>query len=156
MTTTVSVLCAGRTLVPEELFARLTRRIAADERVQLAEAEQIMSDALAFLAACAVHRGEPLSPSARVDIGWHAFILHTRDYAEFCDRIAGRFLHHIPAEGDMPAGSDLFLQMNRTMRAIVEAGFAVTPELWLDDAKCTQCHNGCYNDPPPDPPPNVN
>ena len=156
MTTAVSALRAGRTLVSDELFTRLTRRIAADEGVRLAEAEQIMSDALAFLAACAARHGAPLSPSARVDIGWHAFILHTRDYAEFCDRIAGRFLHHVPAEGDTAADSDLFHQVNRTMQAIIEAGFAVSPGLWLDDAKCTQCHNGCYNDPPPDPPPAVN
>ncbi len=31
-----------------------------------------------------------------VDVLWHAFILHTKDYAEFCDRFYGGFLHHSP------------------------------------------------------------
>ncbi|MBO0880719.1 MAG: hypothetical protein J2P17_10325, partial [Mycobacterium sp.] len=31
-----------------------------------------------------------------VDIGWHTFILYTKDYASFCNRVAGRFIHHEP------------------------------------------------------------
>ena len=50
-----------------------------------------------FLAACAV-TPEPLGPSMIVDEFWHAFIVRTVDYAEFCDRIAGRFIHHIPED----------------------------------------------------------
>lgn len=37
-------------------------------------------------------------PSQAVDVAWHAFILNTPAYAEFCHRALGRFLHHIPAE----------------------------------------------------------
>jgi SAM-dependent methyltransferase len=36
-------------------------------------------------------------PARRGRQGWHAFILHTDDYAEFCQRVAGRFIHHLPA-----------------------------------------------------------
>jgi hypothetical protein len=35
-------------------------------------------------------------PSVVVDDMWHEFVLHTRDYAEFCDAAFGRFLHHTP------------------------------------------------------------
>ena len=38
-----------------------------------------------------------------MDKGWHAFILHTADYAEFCDRVARRFIHHLP---DAPGEED--------------------------------------------------
>lgn len=37
-------------------------------------------------------------PSQVVDVAWHEFILFTRDYAAFCDKAFGRFLHHTPAE----------------------------------------------------------
>lgn len=36
-------------------------------------------------------------PSQVVDDLWHEFILHTRDYQEFCDKAFGQFLHHTPA-----------------------------------------------------------
>lgn len=37
-------------------------------------------------------------PSQVVDDAWHAFILYTRGYEQFCSRAFGRFLHHTPAE----------------------------------------------------------
>jgi hypothetical protein len=37
-------------------------------------------------------------PSQVVDVAWHAFILSTRAYQEFCQKAFGRFLHHTPAE----------------------------------------------------------
>ncbi|ROL69182.1 hypothetical protein BK634_15605 [Pseudomonas chlororaphis] len=36
-------------------------------------------------------------PSQVVDDLWHEFILHTRDYDEFCRKAFGQFLHHTPA-----------------------------------------------------------
>jgi hypothetical protein len=35
-------------------------------------------------------------PSVVVDDMWHELVLHTREYAEFCERAFGRFLHHTP------------------------------------------------------------
>lgn len=35
-------------------------------------------------------------PSKTVDEAWHEFLTYTRDYAEFCERAFGRFLHHVP------------------------------------------------------------
>lgn len=37
-------------------------------------------------------------PSQVVDVAWHEFILFTSNYAEFCNKAFGRFLHHSPAE----------------------------------------------------------
>jgi hypothetical protein len=37
-------------------------------------------------------------PSKAVDAYWHAFILHTRAYAQWCELAVGRFVHHTPAE----------------------------------------------------------
>ncbi|XXX80825.1 hypothetical protein WMF30_18890 [Sorangium sp. So ce134] len=35
--------------------------------------------------------------SLRVDEAWHQFVLFTIEYADFCQRFFGRFLHHAPA-----------------------------------------------------------
>ncbi|HET7011700.1 MAG TPA: hypothetical protein VFI11_13065 [Anaerolineales bacterium] len=34
--------------------------------------------------------------SPAVDEAWHAFILFTREYAAFCHKAFGQFIHHIP------------------------------------------------------------
>lgn len=36
-------------------------------------------------------------PSQVADELWHEFILYTKDYAHFCDKAFGRFMHHTPA-----------------------------------------------------------
>jgi hypothetical protein len=51
-----------------------------------------------FFMACARSGGQYVAmPSKAVDAYWHAFILDTRSYAEWCERTLGRFLHHVPA-----------------------------------------------------------
>ncbi len=36
--------------------------------------------------------------SDSVDPFWHAHILHTHDYMEFCDRAVGGYMHHDPLD----------------------------------------------------------
>lgn len=133
----------ARTLLPGGLFDRLTARIARKEVIERDLAERIMDQALAFLAASAQHTGEPLVPSGLVDIGWHTFILYTREYAEFCDHLAGRFIHHVPNDApDMPAEKASLVDVRtRTLDAIARAGYAVDHELWTFTAgNCSSCH----------------
>jgi hypothetical protein len=149
MTAVTAVRLTGRSLVIGELFERLTRRVTTDEGYEPALAVRVMDQALAFLGTCAVSHTEPLSPSRMVDPGWHAFVLHTRDYREFCERIASRFIDHVPTN-DTSIGTGGLL---RTVNAMRAAGYVVDSDLWLasGQAKCSQCHNGCHDDPPPPP-----
>lgn len=139
----------GRSLVQSRLFARLSARIAAEHNVDSETAERILDQALAFLGACAVTTA-PLSPSKTVDIGWHTFVLHTRDYGEFCDCIAGHFIHHIPTDGAQE--TTIAASAWETTSAIVAAGYVVDAPMWENASTCSQCKNGCSDDPPPDPP----
>ncbi|MDQ4102848.1 MAG: hypothetical protein M3186_03765 [Actinomycetota bacterium] len=41
-------------------------------------------------------------PSRLADDMWHEFLLHTHDYAAFCDMVCGRFLHHQPESAMSP------------------------------------------------------
>ena len=54
-----------RTLITPELFDRLTKRIKLDHPTHADLAEQIMEQALAFLAACAARSTARLAPSER-------------------------------------------------------------------------------------------
>ncbi|MFG1953067.1 glycine-rich domain-containing protein [Micromonospora sp. NPDC048830] len=148
---TIDRVSTGRTLVSEELFAQLTARIARDHPELAADLPaRIMDQALAFLAACATAT-EPLGPSELVDIGWHTFILHTREYAAFCQRIAGRFIHHQPDPPSDETGraepEPLGAPIARTVAAITAAGFFLDRPLWIAAADCSQCHAGCHDSP---------
>lgn len=149
MTATFTSLREGRTLISKALFDRLSAYIADNEIIGVAAAECVMSDTLGFLAACAANHDAPLSPSTQIDIGWHAFVLHTRDYAEFCDTIAGRFIHHVPTDKAITTEGHRFAGMTTTTQAINMAGFTFDPTLWFNEGQCSQCKNGCADDPPP-------
>ena len=52
-----------------------------------------------FLRFCVLKYHNPdqiFPPSAEVDSFWHAFILHTMDYHDFCEKHFGAYLHHTP------------------------------------------------------------
>lgn len=136
------------TLVTPEVTDRLARRITADHpEISTVTARRIVGQAAAFIAASGRQPGQSLAPSELVDYGWHAFILHTADYADFCEQVVGQFVHHVPTDEaeTLPGGPKATRE--RTLAAIAAAGYAVDPELWPDVAKCTQCHAGCTDSP---------
>jgi hypothetical protein len=136
------------TLLNPELANRLTRRvITAHPELNKGTARRIVGQAAAFVAASGQRRGAPLVPSELVDYGWHAFILHTVDYAVFCERNVGRFVHHVPTDEDEQVPGGARLARERTMAAIDAAGFTVDAELWHSAADCNQCHAGCHDSP---------
>lgn len=136
---------SARELIPDALFRRLTARITADHtEIDQTMAERIMRETLAFLQACAQHPDVHLSPSGPVDIGWHTFLLYTREYAAFCDSVAGRFLHHVPDDDPDTPSQDISSAAvrARTLAAIRTAGYVVDPGLWpVGSTKCSQ--DGC-------------
>ncbi|MFI1194165.1 glycine-rich domain-containing protein [Micromonospora sp. NPDC020750] len=140
----------ARTLISPALFGTLTRRITADHpHLPDGMPDRIMGQALAFLVACATTT-RPLGPSRLVDIGWHTFILHTADYADFCQRVAGRFIHHQPepTEDEQPSGPEpIGGPVSEAIGAVRAAGYRIDPALWGSAADCTQCHAGCTDSP---------
>lgn len=66
--------------------------------LSLKDAELVERGLRQFFLACARSRGFVAMPSKAVDTLWHAFILHTRAYEEWCQLALGKFLHHTPAE----------------------------------------------------------
>ncbi|WP_329279881.1 glycine-rich domain-containing protein [Streptomyces sp. NBC_00691] len=136
-----------RTLLSPEVWQALTTDvIKAHPGTDLALAERIIGQTIAFLIAGAM-TDEPLSPSEHVDWGWHAFLLRTQAYQEFCDRHSGLFIHHHPGVPDATETGGPVAARDRTVAAIRAAGFEVDQELWPEAADCTQCHSGCTDSP---------
>lgn len=136
------------TLIDPQVADRLTRRVTTDHpKISEETARRIVGQTCAFIAASGKRPGQQLVPSDLVDYGWHAFILHTVDYAAYCQRIAGRFVHHVPTDEDEQVAGGAPAAQARTVAAIEAAGYTVDPELWTTAADCTQCHAGCTDSP---------
>lgn len=103
---------------------------------------------LAFLAA-GVSSPAPVSPSPMVDDFWHAFLLHTKAYREFCASRLGKFVDHQPGFLDKEEHGGGKALRARTVEAITTCGYIVDLEFWpeLDIADCSQCHANCHNSP---------
>jgi hypothetical protein len=145
VTITAERVSAPRELIASALFDRLASRVMADQSVNRDTAGRVVEQALAFLVACALNPEGHLSPSEKVDAGWHAFLLHTREYADFCTRVAGRFIHHHPTgPGEVPNDQQA---IGVTVAAMRAAGLPVDPALWVPRAECSQCYQGCADDP---------
>lgn len=141
MTATIAATAFNpRTLVSDQLFDQLVRRLEQEHEIGPNYANRIMIQALAFLKACADNPGVFLAPPLEVDKGWHMFMLHSREYAEFCDRVAGRFLHHQPADGVADGGAAI----QHTALIMRNAGLPVDEEMW--SPRGTGCYNACHND----------
>jgi hypothetical protein len=149
MSAVTTKLKTGKSLVDASIFGMLAERVARDEQIVPEQAVRVVDQALAFLATCAVS-GVRMSPSKAIDPGWHAFILHTNEYETFCQQVAGRFIHHVPADQSDSAtrGAPARAAIEQTKAEMLKAGFVVDDELWQPPAAdCSQCHSGCTDSP---------
>ncbi len=108
----------------------VVRRVAKENDISEEEAERWFKGALQFLEIASV-AGSPISPSLTIDEAWHAFILHTRDYAEYCQEQFGRFIHHQPTPAEVSNRDNYLLA-----RTIAEERFGDLDEtVWPLKAK---------------------
>lgn len=73
--------------------------------------------------------------STRIDETWHKFVLFTRQYADFCHRYFGRYLHHNPDNAPGPPGDEPSMPSTfQQFRVRYEAFFGEPlPDVWLDE-----------------------
>ncbi|MFH8593070.1 glycine-rich domain-containing protein [Streptomyces rimosus] len=127
----------GRELVDADLFDSLANFVVIHDGESRERAERITDQAVAFLASVG-GTDVPLVPSDDVDKGLHAFILHTREYAKFCEQNGGRFLHHTPAgPGNL---TRTYAAVEASARAMKARGFLVHEDLWtVNGLSAGQC-----------------
>lgn len=137
-------------LITPELRAGLITMVREDSWPEMTddEGERGVNQVAAFLAVAA-NTTERVTPSLRVDLFWHALVLHTKHYAEFCGALGGRFIHHVPDRNSGHNPAEGRAAMRRTAETIRSAGFDVDPEFWPVDgaADCTQSYAGCSDSP---------
>lgn len=87
-------------------FPPLVDRLVDKEAMSVDMATSVVADVKRFLYLCGTKEdgGPRLSPPEVIDIGWHAFLLFTREYQAFCDTHFGRFIHHVPFTRAQRAG----------------------------------------------------
>ncbi|MGV1905722.1 glycine-rich domain-containing protein [Agrobacterium cavarae] len=108
---------------------------------------------LRFLALCATatNHGKSYGMTGAVDELWHTFVIFTREYADFCEAVAGRFLHHVPeVEGSMsPSTVSLYLSFLEDYEAVFEepapAAYWPRPDGDPESNQCRGCSacSGC-------------
>ncbi|MFD0688121.1 hypothetical protein [Actinomadura fibrosa] len=116
-----------RELVGVEVFDVLAAYVSKHDQVTLPYAEGVVGQTLVWLKACADNPRLRLAMSDSVDPGWHAFILHSQDYADFCDRLFGRYFHHVPPAPGMYMNDDCIA---RTLPALRATGYPVDETHW--------------------------
>ena len=99
------------------------------------EARALFQEVKKYLVLAARGDARPIPMfSVRVDEVWHQFVLFTAEYAEFCTRFAGRFLHHVPDESlPMVSGQPGVELSFAEFRAAYEALFGELSTAWMDE-----------------------
>lgn len=132
---------SNKHLVDEPLWNRLVARVVKQTGHESSTAARIMDQALGFLCLVAAEPEARYSPSPAIDEGWHVFLQYTRQYAEFSERIAGRFIHHSPMD-DPGEFSDR--NVPDVVAAMQARGMAVDIDLWNEFATGECRGSKCY------------
>jgi len=114
----------------------VVRRYAKEQHASLVEAEEVFRETLKWLYLCYCSTtagpegfGCAMTPElAQIDEMWHTFLLFTRDYAAFCERYCGFFLHHVPNEDEEESPED-----PETVRALLERHFGLVYDVLGED-----------------------
>jgi len=131
-------------------------RIARESNLTLLEAQKIFTNTLRFLVLCGTWKGA-LAPTASIDIGWHTFLLFTREYREYCQAEFGRFIDHVPTPKLIrPNGRSLKRRVTNTLAGAKALFEQEVTTAWgtefgpiADSADCspsTNCQSSCCHD----------
>ena len=80
--------------------------------------------------------------SPRVDQAWHEFILFTREYAAFCQKAFGEFIHHVPKTSRQKGLADGELRFAEAYEDV----FGERPSIWRAPSVAVEADNdpsGC-------------
>ena len=82
----------------------------------------------------------PFVPSLPLDELWHAFVLNTPRYREFCDRVYGQYLDHVPDKSRKETEKKIMRgPMQFTVESISKTFDNVNKLYWKQSAFCGPC-----------------
>lgn len=116
----------------------VVERLVNDRVVDNAdEGHELFAEILKYLVLCELNRDVVIGMySARVDEAWHAFILYTTEYTDFCRRFFGRYVGHAPKNAPQADTDDHLSQAELTFAEFRER-YQHTfderlPDVWYD------------------------
>lgn len=89
-----------------------------------ADARSLFEDVKKFLLLGSIVDASP-APAYWIDQMWHAFILFTKDYADFCSKVGG-FIHHRP----LPQTSEAQPPLDPTLALMTAAYGPLSEQHW--------------------------
>ncbi len=128
-------------------FPDLVERLEDKLHLTPTEARGLYRDLLEFLFLCGFHRGKgPFGPPEKIDNAWHEFLMFTRQYAEFCHKHFGSFIHHVPFTRRQKALGQGPVNAARTAE-LARREFGTLSSNWRAPAancgKCSSCEGDC-------------
>lgn len=98
--------------IEQQTFPQHLRQKVSEAHTDLSDEQLdlVIAGLRQFFMVCAANRHynvlrQSRMPSRLVDAAWHAFILDSRPYTEFCEGAFGQYLHHVPDTQDVPSGT---------------------------------------------------
>jgi len=71
-------------------------RFALEHDAPIEVVKELERELKRFLTLCSLNPQKDYGMAGPVDELWHAFIVDTKRYRDFCAQVAGRFVHHVP------------------------------------------------------------
>ena len=90
----VVCMCYDVVSIPDEDIQYLNERLQTKEQMSAEDALNTIAELENFYTAVKI--GINGEPSEMIDKAWHAHILNTPMYFNFCKAIFGKYLHHLP------------------------------------------------------------
>ena len=123
-------------IIDEEDYGGVVRKVAEEGNklgVQYSE-EYLQRGVHALKQYYAVALLDPANAhaiSAEVDPFWHAHILHSKQYMDFCQSTVGEYMHHVPLDRDDPAQMvEIRRLYNYTIRVLRDIFITVDESMW--------------------------
>ena len=127
-------------------FDAIVERYELEEGVPHVIAREHEREVKRYLLLCAVNPTANYGMKGPVDKLWHTFLLFTVDYAHFCETIAGRFIHHVPASAQSRSRSgayELFLaDYAATFGEPAPVHLWPRPPIKMPDGESADCSHG--------------
>lgn len=113
------------------------------EKISRTEAELLFSDTVKFLFLCSTSEMS-LSPTDKLDIGWHHFILNTKEYMKFCTEHLNKYIHHSPFTAQDK--QELAYNPVKETKEFAKSVFSDLSKNWNISANSSCCSGGdCSN-----------
>ncbi|MCB1880160.1 MAG: hypothetical protein KDI54_08915 [Gammaproteobacteria bacterium] len=74
----------------------VVQRYAQESDLPLEVARDHERELKRYLALYAINPDKTYGMRGQIDKLWHTFLMFTKEYAAFCDCVAGTFIHHVP------------------------------------------------------------